>query len=382
MGAASTGAWAGTWRRRSSRPTTTRVGDLPFYFLAHVLAVAAARRVLDGALDGGRGVLPAADPRAALSARARARRNIAWIVLGTAIGVTGAMGQATIGSTMNEWPLVRVPDGRALARVRAAIEGERIAVAPSRRGFLIGCAIGLKLTYAIFALGFLVALPRVRDGRAKRVARRVARSSRWAGLPRRATAWALDLWQEFGNPVLPLLQPHLPLALVRSPSASFDRNCGSARRCGSAIFFPLYFSHQSLLVSRGRRFATTGCAAARWCSSRGRRGATTCAQRPPRPFDPPAWRFLAVFTLASYLAWLKLFGIYRYLVPLEMLSGAADRGLRAVSRARHGGSLRRRVAILAVAADRHDAAAPTGAASPSASATSRSRRRISRRTRS
>jgi hypothetical protein len=33
-----------------------------------------------------------------------------------------------------------------------------------------------------------------------------------------------------------------------------------------------------------------------------------------------AWRLLAVFTLVSYLAWLKLFGIYRYLVPLEMLS--------------------------------------------------------------
>ena len=31
---------------------------------------------------------------------------------------------------------------------------------------------------------------------------------------------------------------------------------------------------------------------------------------------------LAVFTLASYLAWIKLFGIYRYLVVLELLSGA------------------------------------------------------------
>ena len=31
-------------------------------------------------------------------------------------------------------------------------------------------------------------------------------------------------------------------------------------------------------------------------------------------------QLLAVFTLVSYLAWLKLFGIYRYLVPLEMIS--------------------------------------------------------------
>ena len=29
------------------------------------------------------------------------------------------------------------------------------------------------------------------------------------------------------------------------------------------------------------------------------------------------WRALAVFTLVAYLLWLKLFAIYRYLVPLE-----------------------------------------------------------------
>ena len=30
---------------------------------------------------------------------------------------------------------------------------------------------------------------------------------------------------------------------------------------------------------------------------------------------------LAVFTVVAYLLWLKIFGIYRYLVPLEMISG-------------------------------------------------------------
>ena len=35
----------------------------------------------------------------------------------------------------------------------------------------------------------------------------------------------------------------------------------------------------------------------------------------------PAWTFLAVFTAVSYLVWLKLYSIYRYLVPLEILSG-------------------------------------------------------------
>lgn len=34
----------------------------------------------------------------------------------------------------------------------------------------------------------------------------------------------------------------------------------------------------------------------------------------------PRARFLLVFGAVAYLAWMKLFGIYRYLVPLELLA--------------------------------------------------------------
>jgi hypothetical protein len=57
-----------------------------------------------------------------------------------------------------------------------------------------------------------------------------------------------------------------------------------------------------------------------------------------RPQRDPAWTFLVAVALSSYLAWVFVFAIFRYLVPLELLSGALlvggvrflvrDRGLR------------------------------------------------------
>jgi hypothetical protein len=90
-----------------------------------------------------------------------------------------------------------------------------------------------------------------------------------------------------------------------------------------AIAFPLYFARDSQLVSevsfRDWRLAVllvlASCSLVKFLVSRTRQPAVTA--------DPlaHAWRFLAVFALAAYLAWLQLFAIYRYLVPLEMLAG-------------------------------------------------------------
>ena len=64
-------------------------------------------------------------------------------------------------------------------------------------------------------------------------------------------------------------------------------------------------------------------AVAGWATSRYR----NLRENPNAVLPPPdpiayGWRVLALFTLVSYVAWLKLFGIYRYLVPLEVISGA------------------------------------------------------------
>jgi hypothetical protein len=127
--------------------------------------------------------------------------------------------------------------------------------------------------------------------------------------------WGAILYDNFANPFFPHFN-----AIFKSPWWEpvnyFDRNFGP-RSALQALFFPLILAQEYELVSEvsfrdwrlGVVFAIAILAAARYLARR----------RSDAP--APAWAFLAVFTLASYLAWLKLFGIYRYLVPLEMLSG-------------------------------------------------------------
>ena len=76
------------------------------------------------------------------------------------VGVTGAMGIAALGTTMNEWPLAAIVMAglwiivRALARTRNDDSHARVVVA----GALVGAAAGGKLTAATFAVALCVAL--------------------------------------------------------------------------------------------------------------------------------------------------------------------------------------------------------------------------------
>ena len=289
------------------------VGDLPVYFLVQWLpwprhiafwialstAVAAFFLLRTAAL-----LFPARSERGAL----------AWIAAAFAIGVTGAAGQATLGSTMNEW-LSAAPLMAAIwLVVRALIEdNDQYPRAFAGAAFLVGCAVGLKLTYAIFGVAFIAALASWGPWPAR--ARRVAKAAGFAlaGFALFGGYWAWVMWREFGNPAFPYYN-HVFHSPWWEQAAFFDRNWGP-RDLLQWLFFPIYFSHRSTLVSevgfRDYRLAAVmvlGILA-------------TLKFLIGRPRIDPAWRFLVMFSAVSYLAWLKLFAIYRYLVPLELLSG-------------------------------------------------------------
>jgi hypothetical protein len=289
------------------------VGDLPFYFLVQWLPW--PRHVAFWM------ALPAAITAfflirilVLLFPPGAARGNLAWIAAACAIGVTGAAGTATLGSTMNEWlSAAFLMAGLWLAvrgLVERPLEHPRALVAGA---LLTGCAVGLKLTYAVFGLAYLVALLSLGDWREG--VKRLATSSAFmlAGFLIFGGYWAWVMAREFGNPAFPYYND-----LFRSPwwepVPFFDRNWGP-RDLGQWLFFPLYFARRSTLVSeigfRDYRLAALLVLAIA--------AAIKFALQRPR-VDPP-WRFLIAFTLAAYVAWIKLFGIYRYLVPLEVLSG-------------------------------------------------------------
>ena len=47
------------------------------------------------------------------------------------------------------------------------------------------------------------------------------------------------------------------------------------------------------------------------------------ARGPHETRSAPGVRVLVIFMILAYLAWLPLFSIYRYLLPIELLSGVA-----------------------------------------------------------
>ncbi len=300
------------------------LADLPFWFLNHAIP---SPRITAFAMAAPAGVALFCLLRmaAALFARGTGERWLS-IACAVAIGATGSMGLSVIGSTMNEWPsamlimiaLAAIVTPPAQAPPRRLEAGAGGLSASTRAlviaGVLAGAAAGLKLTYAVFAVALLAALASFGSARERGRAIAIAGLAMAAGFVATYGFWGWTLWREFGNPFFPYFND-----LFKSPwwepIALFDRNFGP-RDALQAIAFPLYFARDYKLVAevsfRDWRLAALlvlalACAV-RWLAS-GR-----------RPM-PPAWRVPAVFTLVSYLLWLKLFGIYRYLVPLEMLSG-------------------------------------------------------------
>jgi hypothetical protein len=296
--------------------------DLPFYYLVQEIP---SPRVIAFAMASTTGVAAFCLLRilAALFPKGVEDRAL-WIALAFIAGVTGSMGRSVIGSTMNEWPpAMLMMLSLAIVVTSTVAHGEPRRLEIALASLLAGFAVGLKLTYGMFGLGFAFSLAAF--GTPRERLRRAALGGvfLFAGFLATYGFWGATLYREFGSPFFPYFND-----IFRSPwsepVALIDLNFGP-RNALQAIFFPLYFARESRLVSevsfRDWRLATLfvlallalGC----WLWRRRLAGAGT-----PRDFAATkhAWQLLAVFTLVSYLAWLKLFDIYRYLVPLEMLA--------------------------------------------------------------
>lgn len=200
-------------------------------------------------------------------------------------------------------------------------------------GFLVGCAMGLKLPEAPFALGFVAALL-VLGGDLRHQAVRFIGGAigGLAGFSLFALYWMFHMEQVTGNPLFPyfneFFRSSLALAApyrdMRFIPTSFWR----------AFFFPVLFSID-WHVADDLGFQDIRVAAAYFLSL----VAGLLALFNRRSREPllnvavmgPVFAFAAV----SYLVWLKFFAIYRYILCLEMLAPlliAAAVGLLPMSR--------------------------------------------------
>ncbi|MGQ0742314.1 MAG: hypothetical protein ACT4OG_08490 [Alphaproteobacteria bacterium] len=282
--------------------------DVPFYALAQIHPAAALFFL--GAAQGLNIVPLYLIARAGLARDTRMGGAILALLC-----VTGSTAVSLTGTTSYD-AVLSVPVFFALALL---VMQERVSLGVvAIAGLLVGSAAGLKLVDAIYAAGFAAVLL-VMPGSMKERALRLGAGALggFVGAALFGGFWAATLWRETGNPVFPYFNELFasPLAL----DASYRDTRFLPAGLWDALVYPFRFSFnyaiaddtpfQNLRVLAA--YIALPAAAVLWAA--GTRAADAIIR-------PHAARILFAFAAASYVAWIAVFAIYRYIVPLEMLA--------------------------------------------------------------
>lgn len=245
-----------------------------------------------------------------------AGRSATRTVVAGLAAVTGAAVMPSIGTTFN--------DAVVAAGVMAALwwiadsQGRRHAWATwLPAGLMAGACAGLKLTGALYCIGFIAAALACGPMRGLPLRILALAIGGLAGSALTAGPWALHLWQAHGNPLFPYFNDWFG-SVDALPQAHKD---GRFIPHGiDALLVPFHLLTDSSRFSEGKLadprvllgFASLG---AWWISVwRGR-------QRDAAAM--PIAHALLAFALVSFAVWVMLYGIYRYLFALELLCSIA-----------------------------------------------------------
>jgi hypothetical protein len=244
---------------------------------------------------------------------APARLTTPYIAAVVVLAFSGAAGARVMGTTMSEWHLVALILMAVLLVLISAESREKSARWLLLAGVLAGMSVGLKLTTAPFALA-LVAMGLTLPGSMTQRMMRVV----WLGIGSAAGAallwlpWAVEMYSRFGNPLFPYFNN-----VFESPSALplpyRDERFGRLSWLTIA-YLPIRLTwDSSMLVSEiwvrdPRVLLGFLSMIGLWLS------------RDKLPNYQQRILPLFVFFFVGYLLWAKVFGIYRYLGPVEMLA--------------------------------------------------------------
>jgi hypothetical protein len=190
-------------------------------------------------------------------------------------------------------------------------------------GLLAGLGTGLKLTNAVHALALCAGLLTVPAPMATRLrGALVFGAAVGAGTAIAAGPWWHAMWAMYGNPLFPQFAAVFSSPL--SSSAGVADTTWLPRNAGERFLWPFLISldarRAGQLPLRQGIWALVyvlaiAAIAVAWL--RGRRSGVSPASM------PPASRFVVVVLGVSFVLWMAIFGIYRYLVPMELLAPLA-----------------------------------------------------------
>lgn len=247
------------------------------------------------------------------------QRSLLRTLLATVVAAFGAAAWAATGSSFN--------DGYVGAGVLAALWW---AVASQGRrgdwatwlpvGLLAGAVAGLKLTAAIYCIGFIAAA--IVAGPVRTLPARVAALATGGIVAALLTwgPWAWLLWERHGNPLFPYFNQWF-----QSPDAlavSYEDERFQSNNLREAIQVPLRLLRISRDFSEAKladpRLLLGLIALVSGTVLRFRRGGD--AGPATVVIAPRSTHSLVLaFVLVSYVVWLAMYGIYRYLYPLELV---------------------------------------------------------------
>lgn len=243
-------------------------------------------------------------------------------------GVCGAGFLSQVGNTMGDNLTALLVLGALLVVLRGwdglhTLSG-RAAGMLLASGILMGLGVGLKLTNAPYAVALCLALLLVPASWPARIGFAFVQGCGVvAGMLASAGYWWLEMWERFGNPLFPQFNNVFksPLAQQLGVIDHFHM----PHNLLEALFWPFVFMVQVTRVSEiplkitvvPLLYAVALVFIADWLRRRlaARAGAVGAAS--PLPSRTCGLLF---FGLVAYLLWMKVFGIYRYLVPLELLA--------------------------------------------------------------
>jgi hypothetical protein len=301
--------------------------DVPYYAMSTWLPAPIAGVVL-GALHGLNFVLLLAIARLLLPAPAPgAGARLALLLAGA--GVLGAGFLSELGNSMGDnltSLLVLAALYVLLRRWPRLLRGDAgAALTAAGAGLLMGLGVGLKLTNASFAAALCLALfavPLASFWQRLRLAFGFGLGV-LAGMAVTAGYWLHKMWTLFGNPLFPQFNNIFHSPLAQTLGVIDDGHL--PRNAVEALLWPFVFSADIGRVAevplRQWIWPLAYLVLLAWpLLALWRRRAGAAPAAPDRvPLDARGRLVLAFFVL-SYLIWLKLFSIYRYLVPVELLA--------------------------------------------------------------
>ena len=186
-------------------------------------------------------------------------------------------------------------------------------------GFLAGASPGLKLTTLPYVVGLSLAMLALPGGLWHRVVRTgVFGIGVLLGIAVFGGVWFWTMWRYSGNPVFPYFNDQFHSPLV--PPGSYRDETFLPNNWMSRLLFPFIFTNNSLKTAEWSfrdvhiLIAYIAVPIAAVAAFFGRPSGRQLV-------DPAMARLMMVTAAGTYVVWLFLFGIYRYLIPLEMLSG-------------------------------------------------------------